>query len=264
MSFKSIVFVLFTVFSWTLAQQTPIVPQIWCTQVPLTPHICRLRNIFLLSDQPRYNLISYESNDLIEVVDFFDEQLAVLSPDFCETFPRLDAMYAQHNQIEFIDQDAFRSCFYIETIDLSYNNIEVLPPTLLHNNFRLKNLNLALNGIAQISSTLLQRNINLEHINLMSNDLEAFPASVIENSPNLEWLFLHTNNIYELDSAAIIKNAPKLRRVMLNGNLWPCSQVGDVLKPFKDAGLSVEAGYAQRDRPFRMGEVEGYACIAGQ
>lgn len=238
-------------------------PQLFC-QHNQKPNDCFLQNVYLLRDQPRYTPISTLPYNEIESVAFYNQKLAILSQDFCDSFPRLWSFYAASNKIEIVDKNAFASCFRVKFIDISDNQIQVLPAELFRNNFQLISLTLQVNKIGQIADDQFERNVNLQTLFLNLNELQTFPASAIRNCKILDWLILYSNNFYEFDSVTVIANAPKLAFVALNGNMLPCSRIRGMLNHFEEAGILLDDRLQPRSRPFRMTEVDGYTCIDAQ
>lgn len=206
------VFFLFLFCTATLAQ----IPQLFCDDTEATT--CQLRNVVLSRDQPRYDVISTQS-EILKVL-MKDQTLAVLSPDICETFPRLTSLYATSSLIQIVDQDALASCFALTILDLNTNQIQVLPPDVFRNNFRLSLINLKVNRIGMIFDDQFENNVNLESLYLADNALESFPARAVRNCGRLRMLELHTNNFFELDVGGIVKNCPRLKEAMINGTWY--------------------------------------------
>lgn len=239
------------------------VPELFCDHSQ-KPGDCFLTNVYLLRDQPRYKLQSTLKYEDVETVAFYNQKLAIMSPDFCEAFPRLWSLYAASNKIEIVDRNAFSSCYNIRSLDISDNIIQILPGDLFRNNFKLSFLNLQVNKIGYISNDQFDRNFNLEYIFLGINELQGFPAEAVKNCRKLKWLLIYTNNIYDLDSKAILANCPVLSEAMLNGNMMPCSRIREMVADFEAANVLLDEDYVSRDRPFRMGEVNSYSCVDAQ
>uniref|UniRef100_A0A182JZ24 Leucine rich immune protein (Coil-less) n=1 Tax=Anopheles christyi TaxID=43041 RepID=A0A182JZ24_9DIPT len=104
----------------------------------------------------------------------------------------------------------------LETLHLSNCAIETLPPNMFENLNRLAHLTLAGNGL---------KKINLEHfpmsLTLLRLDVNSIEELVVSGStrlPLLEDLNLEYNGLQELNVAALVNTAPKLRLFSIGRN----------------------------------------------
>lgn len=255
------VFVLLLSVSFGLSSR--LIPHFYCDHSE-RPENCDLFNVHTLRDQSRYKIISTLPYNEVDSVTFYLQKLAVMSPDFCETFPRLRTLYAASNEIEVIDQNAFVACYALKSLNMGDNRIQVLPADLFRNNFQLSSLVLQVNRIGKIADNLFEHNYSLQFLFLGINNLDAFPVSAVKNCKQLTWILLYSNNIFDFNATELIRAVPSLTEVMINGNMMPCSQIREMSGAFREASVLEDLNFVPRSRPFLMGEVFGYQCIDSQ
>lgn len=238
------------------------VPQLFCGYEEMMPQFCGIKNVHIT--QPRYRIFSWFPNAEIESVSIIDQQLAILSPDFCETFPHLLWIDAIRSGIEIIHQNALHSCYHLQIIDLRGNKIQILPPNLFRNNFKLHHVDLEGNRIGSISGDQFSRNTKLLNLDLQENRLKDFPLTAIKNCRKLYALTLHSNNLLELDVGGIVRQNRKLGFVSFNGNLFPCSKIRSMLDVLEGRNITLDRRFDEIERPYRMEIVEEFTCVSFQ
>lgn len=132
------------IFSILATTKAAILPQLTCSHI--RPNFCRLSNVYLLHDQPKYKLIA-EAPEKINDAQVLASKLTVLSADFCETFPNLESLDALTQGVEVVAADAFHSCYNLQVLSLGRNAIQVLPEGLLKNAYQLRQLQFGANSI---------------------------------------------------------------------------------------------------------------------
>lgn len=229
-----------------------------------SPSFCEIGYVNVTRDEPRYD---FYANSSVAILQFrmHSSQLAVLSPDICETFGLLTDMQLDSLKIEAVHQDAFTACRYLNTINLSRNLIQVLPEQLFHQNLYLRTINLNSNRLIGISDSQFASNSELFSLDVENNHLAAFPASAVKNCTKLYQLYISTNDIFDINAEELIANLPRLSIIYPNRNLFLCSRLQTILNTFRSAGVSVISTALYKPPPiFRMTEIEFFTCIEGQ
>lgn len=228
-----------------------------CDESSSTDSVCWFRNLNLPRNEVNYKIYQPKITEAV----IRESKIAVITSEFCKTFPLITYFSAAYQSVRVVSEDAFTSCENVERINLECNFIKILPENLFASNYKLKMLQLSINKIIGISQNQFRNNSKLRDLRLNNNHLSEFPAESVKNT-RLEILFLYSNDIFDLDDVDELVKLPKLKDMALNDNLFPCKRLRQIVDRFKEKGInSLPWIIDYIDRGHKMGYVDGLSCI---
>lgn len=238
-------------------------PRLYCTY-KTTPEYCYLDDVHLPRNEPKYEIISTNPEEITYLVMKEKSKLAVLSSDFCVTFRNLKGITIEEQGLEIIESDALSSCYNLEHLNLGGNLLQVLPEDVFRSNYKLNFVSLLGNRLIGISDNQFVTNTNLRALYLDNNHLAAFPVSAVQNSRELFYLNVQTNDLLDLDVGMLLSYCPALTTVYVDQNIIHCDKLVAIVARLKDHGVNIGPYRAvNRQRFFQMGKVENLNCMIG-
>nr|XP_023022182.1 leucine-rich repeat-containing protein 15-like [Leptinotarsa decemlineata] len=224
-----------------------------------------------------YNILSdIEINEVtrIEHLDISNNLIKKL------TFCPLDfiSFNISRNNIEFLENMNCSANFTLIRFDASYNKISKLDPKFFSNLDNMQYLNLQYNNISSVPTGLFSDLRSLIGLNLSNNQIEQFQHGTFENLDNLQvldishnklkslrrclhslvklkTLYIQDNEIAYFSREKLSEDLPKSSFISLDGNIFSCDELVNVIHDFREKGISVEYGKA-KDTP----NIHGISC----
>lgn len=184
------------------------------------------------------------------------------------------------NLIEELKNDVFTGVLNILILNLSFNKIHLLHTRSLQHLDELEHLLLNDNQICHLPLGVFGQLQALTHLNLANNKLRALEISSLSGLTNLITLNISGNNIADFDGAALLPlsrvshldisrnflfyldpyalrlNAPTLRVLTFEDNLWSCNVLKNILQYFKSVSTKVANNFYR----YNVQNVMGIAC----
>ncbi|XP_053330208.1 leucine-rich repeat-containing protein 26 [Spea bombifrons] len=133
-----------------------------------------------------------------------------------------DTLILADNNLSGLRSLAFSRCPNLVHLDLSNNMIEDISRHAFQHLHHLAHLDLSGNHLTSISPEVFTPLSGLTTLNLGNNMISTLSGSTLEALVRLQSLYLHNNILVGLNWR-LLKNAPSLRELRLDGNPWDCN-----------------------------------------
>lgn len=193
---------------------------------------------------------SSDDPNIVEIVNFKESSIPVVTKDICDTFPFLKELFLDNVGVQEIQEDAFIYCTGLTKLDLKGNHIDqILPNTFLYTK-SLQKLDLSENKIKTLDKNLFSNLPELEVLALNQNFLTEFSSELIRNNKDLIHLYLYSNDLWDIEPAEIADSHSKLKTFSVDDNVLSCSKMIQIhqLLASKEI-LNDQVGNKVRDYP---------------
>ncbi|KAL3266164.1 hypothetical protein HHI36_010349 [Cryptolaemus montrouzieri] len=146
-----------------------------------------------------------------------------------------------NNKIEKMRRHSFEGLDMLELLNLSNNKICFLPLGVFSSLKVLKNLDLSNNKLNSFGLGVFSGLTSLNTINLANNSLPYFDGEFLLSLENLQTLDISGNGIYYFDTFAIPENSPSLKSLKLDGNIFSCNNLKNMVRYFKKSNIRIES-----------------------
>ena len=165
-----------------------------------------------------YNLNNIEYDGMYIYLDH--NNISYIDPNAFINTKKIFGINLSYNNISEISPSTFTNLHKLKSIDLSYNNISEISPSTFINLHKLESINLSYNNISEISPSTFINLHKLESIDLSYNRIEIIDSSSFANLPIIESIDLSYNNIFDNDINidAIYIAIPNLNSINVNNN----------------------------------------------
>ncbi|KAJ8922535.1 hypothetical protein NQ315_007565 [Exocentrus adspersus] len=192
------------------------------------------------------NSIILSNNKIVELPhDLFKGVLTLLT------------LSLDNNNIKKIHKEAFAGLDSLEYLELQNNHLCHLPLGLFKDLRTLRVLNLADNKLTRFSLGTFSGLSQLNGLILANNSIKVFDGADLLPLYHLAKLDLSGNIIYYLDSNGIYVNAPSIRYLHVEDNIFSCQLLTNVLQYFKGKGVDIVTNRGRYD----VQNINGIACI---
>lgn len=168
-----------------------------------------------------------------------ENRIEELKDDVFEDVLSILALDLSSNRISRLGSRSFRHLDGLEYLMLNDNAICHIPLGLFESLTALTNLNLADNRLRSVGVATFSGLRDLVKLNLSGNAIVEFDASTLLPFSHIAHLDVSRNSLFYLDPYALRLNAPTLRVLTLEGNLWSCGVLKNVLQYFKSVSTKV-------------------------
>ena len=199
-----------------------------------------LKNLELLNVRLE-TLNRLEYCEKLEKISLDHNMLARISPGIFENCSNLTEISIGSNEINELDDEAFRNLQKLQilslknniidkvipkifdllpnlkSVDLQSNRINEIPSNSFNNLLKLENIHLEFNNVRKIFSEAFKNLPALIQLNLNDNQIEEIDLKAFHTLDNLDSFYLYNNSISELKSGSFSK-MPKLRILRLDSN----------------------------------------------
>ena len=140
---------------------------------PGSSSTCTIKNVRNTSDL--YELLTNKTalpTKQTKRLKFENSSLDFLSPEIFIAFPDLLTLSAVGLQIQYIDENQFKSAYQLKELSLSNNKLEIFNTDFLSESKNLQTLDVSKNGISILDfDALLENNKKLNKLNLSNNKM---------------------------------------------------------------------------------------------
>lgn len=185
------------------------------------------------------NLTSTANNTIVEIVQFRNSILEVLTNELCETFPNLQRLRVVNNSLNSINSGALYNCKNLTVANFTGNNLVELDHDVFEQNIHLIAVNLGDNRLKAIDGTIFSHLNQLSMLNLAKNALTNFSVDQFQTLENLTELYLQSNNLSHLDEQTILQKFPNLKKIQLNNNLFECSHLRTITDNLRGWNITI-------------------------
>lgn len=206
-------------------------------------------------------------------------KLKTLNPGFLRDLEAV-SVTMNENLIEELKADVFEGVLNVLILDLSWNHINLLHVKSFHHLDGLESLVLNNNKICHLPLGVFGNLETLKHLNLANNKLRNLGIAAFSGLQNLVTLNISGNSLVDFDGAALLPlfrilhldvsknflfyldpyalrlNAPSLKTLTIEDNLWSCNVLKNLLQYFK----SVSTKIANNVNRYDMQNIMGIAC----
>lgn len=160
------------------------------------------------------------------------------------------------NKISLLHSNSFRGLDELEHLLLNNNKICYLPLGVFGHLNTLKHLNLANNKIRNLDIAAFSGLQHLVTLNISANNIADFDGAALLPLSHVSHLDISKNFLFYLDPYALRLNAPSLRVLTIEDNLWSCNVLKNILQYFK----SVSTKIANNVERYDVQNIMGIAC----
>uniref|UniRef100_A0A1Q3FRZ8 Putative leucine-rich repeat protein n=2 Tax=Culex tarsalis TaxID=7177 RepID=A0A1Q3FRZ8_CULTA len=147
----------------------------------------------------------------------------------------------------------------LEVLILSYNHISSIDATTMQNLTKLRILDLSHNFLLMVPMNIFPK--SLTHLNLFACYIQSLNYDHLYY-PSMEVLIVERNKLTSIDSTALMRAMPKLRKVRLGWNLFDLEELQEALQQFRQHNVSFRDEADEAACAFAQRVVEG-VCIRG-
>lgn len=162
-----------------------------------------------------------------------------LTHELCDAFPDLKNLQVQKSSLQTIAKNAFRTCRTLEIINLWWNDLTTLDPDTFASNTELTEVVFSANEITFIDMSMFSHLKFLTNLALNDNMLTVLDVRSMAPLSKLTSINLGNNFLIELDEEEFVKKVPYLKQIYLEGNLFECSRMGEIITRFNESRVSV-------------------------
>lgn len=186
------------------------------------------------------------NENLVEEIpgDVFSGVLSILALDL------------SFNKIHLLHANSFEHLDALERLLLNDNKICHLPLGVFGPLQALTHLNLANNKLRALEISSLSGLTNLITLNISGNEIADFDGAALLPLSRLSHLDVSRNFLFYLDPYALRLNAPTLRVLTFEDNLWSCNVLKNIMQYFKSVSTKVANNFYRYD----VQNVMGIAC----
>lgn len=189
--------------------------------------------------------VTLNANSVEEIpADVFSGVLSILALDL------------SHNKIHLLHAKSFEHLDALERLLLNDNQICHLPLGVFGPLQTLTHLNLADNKLRALEISSLSGLTNLITLNISGNEIADFDGAVLLPLSRLSHFDISRNFLFYLDPYALRLNAPTLRVLTFEDNLWSCNVLKNIMQYFKSVSTKVTNNFYHYD----VQNVMGIAC----
>lgn len=162
-------------------------------------------------------------------VNFKNSTLQILTEDICDALPNIERFSAFKVGLISVDENTFKKCTKLQSVNLNVNSLTSLPLGLFDSNVDLTTVSLAFNKLTQISGNLFRNNPNLEGLLFDHNQLNQFAFFIeIPISTKLKVINLSNNELEDVDIETMLEKCPNLEMIYFSGNKLSCGRILDI------------------------------------
>ena len=141
-------------------------------------HILRLKNNKLTSFKHEFfNFVQYEKTEL-RILDLSHNDITFIQPEAFKIHPQTLWINLAHNRLSYFPYLFVQSLTNLQHLDVGNNVIEKIEPEDFANSTHLRELSLANNLIGDIAETAFQYSTQLQVLNLSNNKIKELPEDV--------------------------------------------------------------------------------------
>lgn len=186
------------------------------------------------ASEKHFQVIPHMGVSEIDVVQFENSKLEILTGDICEALPFLDTYWAESLGLISVDANAFEKCTKLKMIFLDYNSLTTLPSGVFDFNVALTEVYLLGNKLSKIDENLFKNNLNLERISLSYNQLQEFSFSTeMPVMTKLTLIYLKENELTDVGVETLLEKCPYLHRIDLDDNKIACERQQQIIDALK-------------------------------
>ncbi|KAF2899938.1 hypothetical protein ILUMI_06245 [Ignelater luminosus] len=167
------------------------------------------------------------------------------------------ALNLSYNQIAILHTESLKGLENLEILDLQHNKLCYIPLGIFQYVQTIKDLNLSGNKIRAFSPGTFSGLKNLLSLNLAENEFSEFDASALLPLAKISNLDISNNGLYYLDAHSVHTNAPTIRTLTINDNLWSCSLLTNLVQFFKSVNIDTLENTCGR---YDVTNINGVAC----
>lgn len=198
-------------------------------------NICSLTKFSLQTSDFR---IQSPTPENIHTLQITNSNISVLPEILCNHLQNLIVVAAKQISLRQIPTTTFQSCVGIKKIDLSQNEIE------------------------EIADGTFGGLKYLTHLHLHNNHLKFFDPAIVEGSTNIMQLALVSNNLLEIDENVLLRYLPKLNKIFVNDNEFPCDRIMMIDAAFVSRNVTNSKTFLfEKKREFKLEVVDGVTCM---
>lgn len=160
------------------------------------------------------------------------------------------------NKIRLLHSKSFQYLDGLEHLILNDNKICHLPLGIFGQLDTLTHLNLAGNKLRSLDVTALSGLTSLITLNISGNNIADFDGAALLPLSRVSHLDISRNYLFYLDPYALRLNAPTLRALSMEDNLWSCNVLKNILQYFKSVSTKIANNFYRYD----VQNVNGIAC----
>lgn len=206
-------------------------------------HLKRLKPRFL--NNLSSNSVDLSRNQLVDIGDgVFEGVVGVLY------------LGLSYNKISKLSEKAFEHLEVLEILDLKENKICNIPLGVFGRLPSLKTLNLAHNRLISFSLGTFSGLKSLVELNLSNNNIQYFDGDFLLTLPKIYWVDLSENGIFHFDGYAIVENAPTLRQLKMDHNIFSCSSLKILIRYLRRGNVQIVSDSSNYD----VQNILGIAC----
>ncbi|XP_074035641.1 uncharacterized protein [Leptinotarsa decemlineata] len=163
-------------------------------------------------------------------------------------------LYLSYNQIQ-LSEKSFSSIPNLTHLHLDNNKLSKIPNNVFKDLKSLILLDISHNNILQLQYGTFELIPNIEVLNISHNKFTEVPIQVFSPLPKLKELDFRQNQVDTLDVKVFLWYCPNLQKINLNGNLWECEILSNIVKYCQDKNIEIVIGNLTE-----FDNVRGNAC----
>lgn len=172
----------------------------------------------------------------LEVVDLSHNNLSEL---MCIGLVALRQLKIDHNSLTSIQKVSTSLPNEMKTLDVAHNQLKDITASTFDRFKKLQILNLQNSGLNHIDSNTFSGLSTLQTLDVSHNNLTDFDLKYLSNQ-QLHELFVDGNGLRSVDRMNLsTARLPKLKRIGISHNDWPCADLPKLLEELSAKGITV-------------------------
>lgn len=201
-------------------------------------------------------------NQTVEIVEFTDSVMPVLTDELCKVFPNLKELWADKLSMEQIAPNALHECKHLKYVSFWTNKLQTLDANIFEMSPKLETITFQLNYLNTIDGKLFKHTKNLQRLCLAENFLSKLPLDQFPILEKLESLFIHVNDLTDLDDLELIRKFRNLKEVYIHNNLFDCARLRIILDGLRRNNVEVKEWYKHvYTRNKNLTTIENVECV---
>lgn len=225
---------------------------------------CTFTGIRTSESAPHFHPFASD-NHTVEIVEFTDSVMPVLTDELCKVFPNLRELWADKLSMEEITPNALHECKKLTYVSFWTNKLITLDPTIFNGNPELETVSFQLNYLDAIDGKMFKHNQNLQRLCLAENFLRKLPLDQFPILEKLKVLFIQVNDLTDLDELELTRRFRNLKEIYMHNNVFDCDRLRIIIDALRRNNIEVKEWFKHvYVRNTNLTTVDNVECVTAK
>lgn len=226
----------------------------------LIGHNCTFSGVRTTEAAPLFHPYASD-NYTVEIVEFTDSVIPVLTNELCKVFPNLKELWADKLSLEKIHPDALHDCEQLVYVSFWTNKLKGVDSHVFDENLELETISFQLNFLNDIDGKLFHHNKKLHRLCLAENSLVKLSLESFPILEHLEELFLQMNYLTDLDDQELMRKFKNLKDIYIQNNMFDCDRLQVILDGLHKDNVEVKEVEHVNLRNTNLNHLDNVECV---